>query len=120
MTITRIGEVEGFPFEPNDRMWHDKYQITLTRHHKQYRFFFYGSFYDWKNNKRPSRYDVLACIEKYDPCDFEDFCSEYGYAYEDEKQYKRVRKIYNACKEQYERLLDLFGEELMEELREIN
>lgn len=128
MTISRIGEVEGFPFDENDNLWHDKYQITISRNKKQYRFIFYGSFMDWKQNKRPSRYDVLACVEKYDPGCFEWFIQEYGYdraefSYEcgmkNKKEEKRIKKIYDACKNQYERLLDLFGEDLMEDLREI-
>lgn len=38
---------------------------------------------------------------------------------DDRANYKRVRKIYEACRNQYERLLDLFGEDLMNDLREI-
>ena len=120
MTISRTGEIHGFPFDPHDTLWHYKYQITLTRHHKQYRFTFYDSHHNWLNNKRPSRYDVLACVEKYDPDTFDSFVSEYGYKIEGNGDYKRVRKVYEACSKQYQRLLDLFGVELMEELREIN
>ena len=32
---------------------------------------------------------------------------------------KRARKIYKACKDQYEKLLDLLGSELMNDLQEI-
>ena len=121
MTISRIGEVEGFPFDYHDNMWHYKYQVTLTRNKKQYRFTFYDSFNNWLENKRPSRYNILACIEKYEvPYRVEDFASEFGYDIEEPKRYKRVKKIQQACQEQYERLLELFGEELMEELREIS
>ena len=119
MTISRTGEVHGFPFDDHDNLWHYKYQVTLTRHHKQYRFTFYDSHNNWLNNKRPSRYDVLACVEKYDPYTFDSFVSEYGYSIEGSGEYKRVHKIYEACSKQYQRLLDLFGEELMEGLREI-
>lgn len=121
MTISRTGEVEGFPFDRHDTLWHYKYQITLTRNKKQYRFTFYDSFNNWRQNKRPTRYDVLACVEKYDPGDFEYFASEYGYEYVgDACADKQVKKMYEACKKQYERLLNLFGEELMTELRDIN
>lgn len=121
MTISRIGEVEGFPFDKHDMLWHDKYQVTLTRNKKQYRFTFYGSFHDWKNNKRPSRYDVLACLEKYQVPEYlDDFAAEYGYNIDDKQDFRRVSKIHQACKQQYEMLLDLFGEDLMRELQEIN
>ena len=121
MTISRTGEVEGFPFDKHDRMWHYRYQITLTRHHKQYRFTFYDSFFNWNQNKRPSRYDVLASLEKYEvPYDLDDFAAEFGYEITyDMKERKRVQKIQKACVQQYERVLDLFGEDLMEDLREI-
>lgn len=117
--ISRMGEVEGFPFDDRDRLWHYKYLVTLTRHKKQYRFTFYDSFANWQENKRPTKYDVLACVEKYEvPENVEDFAAEYGYDIVDD--YKRVSKIHKKCKEQYERLMDLFGSELMQELQEIN
>lgn len=120
MTISRTGEIHGFPFDENDALWHYKYHITLTRHHKQYRFMFYDSHYNWSNNKRPSRYDVLASVEKYDvPYGVIEFGREFGYEINDDDDYKRVKKIRDACEEQYDRLYDLFGKELMEDLREI-
>ena len=79
MSISRTGEVKGFPFDAHDTLWHYRYQVTLTRHRKQYRFTFYDSFNNWQHNKRPSRYDVLASVEKYDPGCFEWFIKEYGY-----------------------------------------
>ena len=121
MSISRTGEVQGFPFDEHDKLWHYKYQVTLTRHKKQYRFTFYDSFYNWQNNKRPSRYDVLACVEKYEvPYYVEEFAREYGYDIDEPADYKRVKRIHEACLKQYERLLDLFGEELMRDLQEIN
>lgn len=117
MTISRIGEVRGFP-GTDDVNWRYKYQVTMTRHGKQYRFTFYDSHNNWRENKRPSRYSVLACVEKYPiPESLEDFMSEYGYPVCDAK---RVGRIHQACKKQYGRLLDLFGEELMKDLREID
>lgn len=73
ITISRIGEIKGFPFDQHDTMWHYKYQVALTRLKKQYRFTFYDSHNNWLHNKRPSRYDILACVEKYDPGCFEQF-----------------------------------------------
>lgn len=121
MSISRSGEVKGFPFDGHDTLWHYRYLITLARHKKQYRFTFYDSHNNWLNSRRPSRYDVLACLEKYEvPYRLDDFALEYGYEIDEPQDYKRVKRIHQACKEQYERLLDLFGEELMDDLREIN
>ena len=121
MHISRAGEVKGFPFDKHDTLWHYKYLITLSRKGKQYRFTFYDSFNNWKQNKRPTRYDVLASVEKYEhPDNVEDFAFEFGCSIDEPEQYKLVKKIGEGCRKQYERLLDLFGDELMEELREIN
>lgn len=115
MHISRIGEAEECG------MWHYKYLITLTRKGKQYRFTFYDSFHNWRNNKRPGRYDVLATVEKYEVADsVEEFAHEFGYLINDYQDEKRVNKIWEACRKQYQRLLDLFGDELMKELLEIN
>ena len=120
MTMSRVGEVKGFPFDKHDSMYHDKYQVTLTRDGKQYRFTFYGSFYDWEHNRRPSRYDVLSCIEKYEtPDSLEEFANEFGYEIETKEDCVRVKKIKDACQKQYEKLLWLFGDDLMEDLRKI-
>ena len=73
MSISRTGEVKGFPFDAHDTLWLD---------------------FDW-------------------------FCSEFGYECEEPEDEKLARKVYKACQEQYDRLLDLFGEDLMKDLQEI-
>lgn len=120
ITISRTGEVKGFPFDENDDLWHYRYQVTLTRASKQYRFTFYDSHNNWRNNKRPGRYDVLATVEKYEPpYGIEQFALEYGYDMDTPAQRKRAKQVYEACWNQYNRLRDLFGDELMAELQEI-
>lgn len=124
MTISRTGEVQGFPGDVpgsySSKLWRYKYQVTITRNHIQYRFTFYDSHEHWRNNERPSRYSVLACCEKFPaPETTEDFAAEYGYKIDTRKEYKAVEKIRQACQKQYEQLLELFGEELMKDLREI-
>lgn len=125
MTISRTGEVQGFPGdEPgslSSKMWRYKYQVTLSRNKKQYRFTFYDSHDHWQKNKRPSRYSVLACVEKYPAADTtEDFAHEFGYRLDTDADYRKTEKIRIECQKQYDRLLDLFGPDLMAELREIN
>ena len=122
MQIIQTGTVIGFPSErPEDRKQkHNKYRVVLTRGGKSFDFDFYGSYLDYLYGRNPSAYDVLACIEKYEyPTDPWEFSSEFGYDIECEDDYNRVRKTAEACREQYEGLLDLFGEELMTELQEI-
>lgn len=63
----------------------------------------------------PNEYDVLACLEKYDPGTFEDFCSELGY----NEDSRTAERIYIAVIKEYKDLIRIFTEEQMEELREI-
>ena len=120
MQILQTGVVNGFPSDPSDKQKHNKYRVVLTRGGKSFDFDFYGSYRDYLDGRKPSAYDVLACVEKYEyPLDPWEFAREFGYEIECEDDYNRVRKTAEVCREQYEGLLDLFGEELMAELQEI-
>ena len=120
MHILQIGVVNGFPNDPSDKQKHIKYRVVLIRDGRTFDFDFYGSHADYLKGRKPSVYDVLACIEKYEyPTDPWEFAMEFGYEINCKADYNRVRKIADACREQYEGLLGLFGEELMEELQEI-
>ena len=120
MRIIYIGAVKGFPNDPKDNMMHDKYQVVLTRGDKSYDFPFYGSHADYLDGKNPTKYDILACIVKYDtPEDVWEFAREFGYEIDSEESYNRVRKTAEACREQYERLCELYDGEIPEELEEI-
>lgn len=65
---------------------------------------------------KPTNYDILACMTKYDPETFEDFCSNFGY----DTDSKKAERIYNSVKDEYKNLCDLFNEIEMNELQEIN
>ena len=69
-----------------------------------------------KAEATPSAYDVLACMTKYDPGTFEEFCHEFGY----DEDSRTAEKTYFAVQKEYSRLTRLFTAEQMEELREIN
>lgn len=64
----------------------------------------------------PSVYDVLACLQKYDPGTFEDFCSDYGY----DEDSRTAERIYFAVQKEYTQLARLFTPDEMDELAEIN
>lgn len=120
MSITYVKQVKGFPFDPNDRHMHDVYIVRIDRGGKSYRFPFYQSAWCTDNGVRPDAYDVLACLEKDCYCaDAWDFADEYGYTVRSRSDFERVTRIYNVCKKQAEKLHRLFGEELMDDLREI-
>lgn len=86
---------------------------------KSYQFPFYDSAYNTQRGERPTAYDVLACIEKYEPYgDVWDFASEYGYTIEDRESFQRVERIFKACQTQARKIERLFGD-VMDELYEI-
>lgn len=64
----------------------------------------------------PRNYDILACLTKYDPGTFENFCSEFGY----DEDSRMAEKTYKAICEEYKNLCALFNEDEMDLLREIN
>ena len=64
----------------------------------------------------PSVYGVLACLSKYDPGTFEDFCSDYGY----DEDSRTAERVYFAVQKEYAQLARLFTTDQMDELAEIN
>lgn len=65
--------------------------------------------------KTPTAYSVLACLTKYDPGTFEDFCSEFGY----DEDSRKAEKIYKAVVDEYKNVAMLFNDEEIEQLAEI-
>ena len=66
--------------------------------------------------KAPTLYDILACLTKYEPSSFEDFCHEFGY----DTDSKRADRVYNAVKEEWQNVCMIWADDEIEELREIN
>lgn len=64
----------------------------------------------------PNEYDILACLTKTDPEDFESFCDEFGY----DDDSRSAEQIWRACVKEYKQLTRIFTEKQMEELCEIN
>lgn len=62
-----------------------------------------------------SSYDVLACLTKYNPGTFSNFCFEFGY----DEDNRTAERIYFAVQEEYNNLCRIFTEEQMEELTNI-
>lgn len=99
----------------------DIFKITLVRQGKrQYSFNFGQSLAEstGKGKNKPSAYDVLACLTKYEVGSFENFASEFGYDEKKLSEYPRVLKIYKAVKNEYNNVNRLFND-VMEQLSEI-
>lgn len=65
--------------------------------------------------KKPTAYDVLACLQKYDPETFEDFCDNFGY----DTDSRKALENYLAVQDEYKNVIRLFGD-VMEDLEEIS
>ena len=103
---------------PWDKQLHNKYSATISRNGKYMRSPFWDSLYNTRNGIKPVGYDILACLEKYDPGDFGDFLSMYGYTVSDAESYREASQVYKQCKKQYHSVERVFGD-VLDELREI-
>jgi hypothetical protein len=65
--------------------------------------------------KPPTPYEILACMTKYDPGSFEDFCREYGY----DSDSKTADRVYAGVKEEWLNVCRIWNDSEIEELREI-
>lgn len=92
------------------------YNITIHRTNcKDYSFNFWNSITAKAENRKPTDYDILACLTKYDPGFFEDFCSEYGY----NEDSRTAERTFLAVIKEWKETSRMFGD-LLEELQEIN
>ncbi len=67
------------------------------------------------NFKQPTAYDVLTCVQKYDPGTFENFCSEFGY----DTDSRKSEKLYKAIVNEYQNIAMLYNDNEIEMLQEI-
>jgi hypothetical protein len=112
--LTVVGEPEYKRYFSDDKEQRFVFKLRLTRDGRKYTFKFGQSIAS--GSEEPTLYDVLACLTKYDPEHFENFCSEYGYDTDSRKAYKTYLAV---CRE-YEAVKRLFPEdEVISELSEI-
>lgn len=101
----------------DDKEMRDIWKITIKRGKKRWVVKFGQSISD--TGKQPTAYDILTCLEKYDVGSFENFCSEFGYDLQPLSSYPKVMKIYKGVQREYQKLIDMYTEDEMELLREI-
>lgn len=107
-----ILDEEFRPYFPSDTESRSVFKCRLTRKGKQYTFNF-GQALNMPGEK-PSMHDVLACLIKVDPGDYEDFCLEYGY----ESCCKTSYQTYKSVVKEWEVVNKMFSD-CLEELSEI-
>lgn len=64
----------------------------------------------------PTTYDLLACITKYDPGTFENFCSEFDY----DTDSRKAEKTYFAVQKEWEQVRRFFTQAQLEAIQDIN
>lgn len=64
--------------------------------------------------KPPTAYDVLACLQKHEFRDFQDFCDQYGFNSDSIK----ALKTYNNVVEEFKKVAYLFTDQEIEEMRD--
>lgn len=79
----------------------------------------YRDFEEKIKKGKPTEYDILACLTKYDPGRMDDFFSEFGFEINCAQDMFDFIETYNACVKEYNDLCRMFTEEQMEKLREI-
>lgn len=104
-----------------DKETRNIYQVIFTKHGKglprpKLSLRFGQSIVNTEKRISPTRYDVLACITKYDPGTFADFCSEFGY----DQDSRSAKKTYKAVRKEWEKVSSFFTESELEQIREIN
>lgn len=103
-----------------DNLPRNRYEVKVSRNDKSRYFTFWDSAYNYKHNIKPTAYDFLACLQKYDVGSFEDFCSEFGYEmydYDYGNYNKESLKTYKATVKEYNKVIELFGD-VIEKMRE--
>ena len=102
-----------------DKDYRNIYRVRIDRNGKTFSFNFGDSVNSTQNGTRPGRYDILACLQKYDVYgDVWDFASEFGYEIDCKDSYKRVERTYKAVKREFAGVKRVFGD-VLEELQEI-
>lgn len=127
MTISHVTE-KGYVYRRLTTEWKRStmtngwlYRVRIDRNGKSWSFNFSDSIHNYLNNKRPTKYDVLACIEKYEPYyqDVWDFAREFGYDINSRETYQKTERIYKAVKKEYSNVVRMF-DDCLEELQEIS
>lgn len=102
----------------DDKEQRDIFRITLKNKLHTYRFNFGQSINNSTGDggNKPTPYDVLTCLTKYEVGSFENFCGDYGYDIDSRKAYK----TYKAVMKEWKNVELLFSPEQIELLQEIN
>ena len=101
----------------SDKVWYEK------TYHKPYEYADHQEVRRIHNKAkvaaRPTAYDILACLQKYDVGSMDDFFSEFGYEIKCTKDMTDFISTYNAVVKEYSDVCRCFTPEQIEAMQEI-
>lgn len=102
-----------------DQVSRNRYEVVLQTPKGIATFPFWDSVINTQNHLRPSKYSILACLEKYDVGSMDDFFDEFCWEITSGSDVVRFLDTYNETVKQYRDLCRIFTPEQMELLRDI-
>lgn len=69
-----------------------------------------------RKRTKPTAYDILACLTKYEPGDFDQFCADFGY----DTDNRRAERVYFDVQKEYRGVCLIWNAKEREELADIN
>lgn len=112
-TIIETKFLYNGPHFEDDKENRDVYEITIKRPTRSPALWVF-KFGQSIAASTPTAYDVLACLTKYDPGTFQNFCDEFGY----DTDSRKAEKTYFAVQEEWSNVQRLFGD-VIDQLAEI-
>lgn len=105
------------PHFQDDKESRDVFRVTFSRPGRRFSLSFGQSLNDstGRGDKPPTAYDVLACIQKYDPGTFDNFCGDFGY----DTDSRKAERIYKAVLKEWAKVEKFFAVEELDKLNEI-
>ena len=130
-TVLTVEYLRTAPYFQDDKESRDIYRFTLTNARGSYSSEYGDSINNTearikaaikshKAHPKPSAYDILACVEKYQPEPiFAEWARDFGYDDAPMRDYPKIQAIHQACLSQYAGIARLFTAAQMEQLQEI-
>jgi len=115
MSITYIGKVKVTWDKGN----HNMYTFIIKTQRGQMTGNFYDSRHNTEANIKPTEYDILSCLEKYDVGSIDDFMHEFGYEIHCVEDMTNLINTYNAVVKEYNDVRRCFTEEQIKAMRDI-
>ena len=115
ITYTGIGTNKDW----DDKKLRNTYSVTITTPKGNMKIKFWDSIYNTEHAIKPTEYDILACLEKYDVGTIDEFVSEFGFEVHKWADVKRIENTYNAVVKEYQDICRCFTPEQIEAMQEI-